>query len=117
MEPTVNTVTTAVPSPPVLEALPRREQVARRYRIAPDTAWALARFSLDATMLGAAALASSLGARAAGVDATPAPWLALFAVLVAATFAVRGSYRPRLRTQMLEDVRGVVAVTALAAMA
>jgi exopolysaccharide biosynthesis polyprenyl glycosylphosphotransferase len=68
-------------------------------------------------MLLAAALAASLGARAANVDAPPPGWLALFAVLVVAAFAARGMYRPRLRAEILDDLRGVVAATSLAAMA
>ncbi len=68
-------------------------------------------------MLVVAALASSVGSQAAGVDAAPAGWLAVFSVLVIAIFAARGMYRPRLRHEILEDIRGVIAVTALAAMA
>ncbi|MDP9491541.1 MAG: sugar transferase [Actinomycetota bacterium] len=107
----------ALPSTQPLEALTRREQLASRLHLRHDSAWALARFSLDATMLMAAALASSLGSRAASVDAAPAGWLVLFAILVVATFAARGMYRPRLRAEILEDLRGVVAATSLAAMA
>jgi exopolysaccharide biosynthesis polyprenyl glycosylphosphotransferase len=94
-----------------------RQQVESRLRLRPDTAWALAKFSLDATMLVLAGLATTLGSRAANVDAAPAGWLMLFAVLVLAAFAVRGVYRPRLRQEILEDLRGVIGITALAAMA
>ena len=83
----------------------------------PEVAWSLARLALDGGMLLAAVLASSLGSRAAGVDAAPAGWLALFAVLVVAACAVRGMYRPRLRADILDDLRGVVTSTSLAAMA
>ena len=102
---------------PLEEDLTRREQLASLFRLRPDSVWALARFSLDAVMLVAAALASSLGSRAAGLDAPPAGWLALFAILVVAAFAGRGMYRPRLRNEILEDLRGVVVATSLAAMA
>jgi exopolysaccharide biosynthesis polyprenyl glycosylphosphotransferase len=115
-EPTVTarrTVTAAQP----LEAVTRREQLASRFRLRPDSAWTLARFSLDAMMLLAAALAAALGARAAKVDAPPPGWLVLFAVLVIAAFAARGMYRARLRAEILDDLRGVVAATSLAAMA
>ncbi|MBA2361747.1 MAG: sugar transferase [Actinobacteria bacterium] len=114
-----HSVTTANPLPvaPPLDALTRREQLAARTRLAPDTSWILARFSLDATMLAAAALASSLGSRAAGVEASPAGWLALFSVIVAVTFAARGMYRPRLRAEILDDLRGVIVATSLGAMA
>jgi exopolysaccharide biosynthesis polyprenyl glycosylphosphotransferase len=107
----------ARPTAQPLEDLTRREQLASLFRLGPDSAWALARFSLDAIMLVAAALASSLGSRAANVDAPPAGWLALFAVLVVAAFAGRGMYRPRLRHEILDDLRGVVVATSLAAMA
>jgi exopolysaccharide biosynthesis polyprenyl glycosylphosphotransferase len=118
IEPTLTTAPTpTLPSTQPLEALTRREQLASRLRLGPDSAWSLARFSLDAAMLVAAALASSLGSRAAGVDAPPVGWLALFAVLVLGAFAARGMYRTRLRQEILEDLRGVIAATSLAAMA
>jgi exopolysaccharide biosynthesis polyprenyl glycosylphosphotransferase len=107
----------ALPTAQPLEDLSRREQLASLLRLRPDSAWALARFSLDAIMLVAAALASSLGSRAAGVDAPHAGWLVLFAILVVTAFAGRGMYRPRLRHEILEDLRGVVVATSLAAMA
>jgi exopolysaccharide biosynthesis polyprenyl glycosylphosphotransferase len=86
-------------------------------RLRPDTAWALARFSLDLTMLAAAAVASAVGASAAGVEVAPIGWVALFAGLVLAAFAARGMYRTRLRAELLEDLRGMIAATSLAAMA
>ncbi|HEX2292838.1 MAG TPA: sugar transferase [Gaiellaceae bacterium] len=101
-----------------IEQAPRLEHgTARRFGLGPDTAWTLARVSLDAAMLLAAGLASSLGARAAGVEATPAPWLLAFSVLVVAAFAARGMYAPRFRPQILDDLRGVVTATSLAAIA
>ena len=86
-------------------------------QLRPDAAWALGRFCLDATMLAAAGLASALGSRAAGVDAAPVGWLTVFGAFVIAAFAARGMYRPRLRAELLEDLRGVVVATSLAAMA
>ena len=116
-EPTVTTgPARALPTAQPRQAEARREQLAARFRLRPDFPWALARFSLDAIMLVAAALASSLGSRAAGVDASPAGWLALFGLLVVATLAARGMYRPRLRHEILEDLRGVVVATSLSAM-
>ena len=97
--------------------LGRREQLAARLSLRPDSAWALARFSLDASLLAVAGLASALGARAAGIQAPPVGWLVLFAVLVLIAFAARGMYRPRLRAELLEELRGVVVATSLAAMA
>jgi exopolysaccharide biosynthesis polyprenyl glycosylphosphotransferase len=107
----------SVTSPTPLVELGRREQLAARLRLRPDAAWALGRFLLDASLLGAAGLAAALGSRAAGIDAAPIGWVVLFAVLVIAAFAARGMYRPRLRAELLEDLRGVVAATSLAAMA
>jgi exopolysaccharide biosynthesis polyprenyl glycosylphosphotransferase len=111
------TITSAPRSALPARTLTRREHVASRLRLRPDTAWALARFSLDATMLVVAGLATTLGSRAANVDAAPAGWLTLFGVLVLAVFALRGMYRPRLRQEILEDLRTVIAATSLAAMA
>jgi exopolysaccharide biosynthesis polyprenyl glycosylphosphotransferase len=101
---------------PLVE-LGRREQLAGRLRLRPDAAWALARFSLDASLLAAAGLAAILGARAAEIEAPPVGWIVLFAILILAAFAARGMYRPRLRAELLEDLRVVVAATSLAAMA
>ncbi|HEY7707458.1 MAG TPA: sugar transferase [Gaiellaceae bacterium] len=109
--------TRALPGAQQLDAPTRREQLATRFRLQPETSWSVARFALDSTMLVAAALASSLGSRAAGVEAAPAAWLALFSVLVLAAFTARGMYRPRLRADILDDLRGVVTATSLAAMA
>src|SRR3954469_4569938 len=97
----------ATPASPV--EVGRREQLAARLRIGPDTTWALARFSLDATLLAGAGLAAALGSRAAGVDAAPVGWVLLFGIFVLGAFAARGMYRPRLRAELLEDLRGVVA--------
>ena len=95
----------------------RRGKLADRLGLRPDAVWALARFSLDLTMLAAAAVASALGSGAARVEVAPIGWVGLFAVLVLAAFAARGMYRPRLRAELLEDLRGVVAATSLAAVA
>jgi exopolysaccharide biosynthesis polyprenyl glycosylphosphotransferase len=94
-----------------------REQVGARLGLRPDAAWALARFGLDAALLTAAGLAAALGARAAGIDGGPISWIGLFAVVVLGVFAARGMYRPRLRAELLEDLRGIVAATSLAAIA
>jgi exopolysaccharide biosynthesis polyprenyl glycosylphosphotransferase len=113
-------VTAAPPALPVSQPVPAAtasDQLATRLGIHPESAWALARFALDGAMLAAAALASSLGSRAAGVPAAPAEWLVLFSVFVVAAFAARGMYRPRLRVEALEDLRGIIAATSLAAMA
>jgi exopolysaccharide biosynthesis polyprenyl glycosylphosphotransferase len=119
MRPTSTTAAAPQPvSPPTpLVEVGRREQLAARLNLGPDAAWAVARFGLDASLLAAAGLAAALGSRAAGVDATPVAWVALFAFLVLGAFAVRGMYRPRLRAELLDELRGVVAATSLGAMA
>ena len=117
MRPTMTAAPTPIAAPAPVVEVGRRAQLAARFRLGPDTAWALARFSLDAALLAAAGLAATLGARAAEIEAPPVGWLVLFAVLVLSTFAARGMYRPRLRAELLEDLRGVVAATSLAAMA
>jgi exopolysaccharide biosynthesis polyprenyl glycosylphosphotransferase len=96
--------------------LGRRGQLAARLQLRPDTASALARFALDAALLFAAGIAAGLGSRAAGVEAAPVGWTVLFAVLVLAVFAARGTYRLR-QAELLDDLRSVLAATSLAAMA
>jgi exopolysaccharide biosynthesis polyprenyl glycosylphosphotransferase len=83
----------------------------------PEVAWTIARLGLDTAMLVVAAVAATIGSHAAGINATPAGWLFCFAVLVVATSAARGMYRPGLRADILDELRGVVTSTLLAAMA
>jgi exopolysaccharide biosynthesis polyprenyl glycosylphosphotransferase len=115
------TITTAAPPQPVTNPVAvergHHQDLAARLGLRPDTAWAVARFSLDAALLAAAGVAAALGSRAAGVDAPPVGWLTVFGLFVIAAFAARGMYRPRLRAELLEDLRVVVAATSLAAMA
>jgi len=65
------------------------------------------------------AIAILLDLTTPGGDARPhSPvWLLVFSTLVLTAFAVRGAYAPRLRLRLLDDLRGVIAVTAIAAMA
>jgi exopolysaccharide biosynthesis polyprenyl glycosylphosphotransferase len=107
----------AAPQPVPVSAHAERLERRAASRLRPDSAWALARFSLDLTMLAAAAIASALGSRAAGIEIAPIGWVGFFTVLVLAVFAARGMYRARLRAELLEDLRGVLAATSLAAMA
>jgi exopolysaccharide biosynthesis polyprenyl glycosylphosphotransferase len=83
----------------------------------PGTAWSLARFSLDASMLVIAAVAAQLGSHSADVPSTPAVWPVLFGVTVLALCTVRGMYGSRLRSELLEELRIVLTATSLAAMA
>jgi exopolysaccharide biosynthesis polyprenyl glycosylphosphotransferase len=119
MRSTATTAAAAQPvsTPPSEQVHGRREQLAARFSLRPGAAWALARFSLDATLLAVAGLAAALGSRAAGVEAAPVGWVILFGAFVIATFAVRGMYRPRLRAELLDELRVVIAATSLAAMA
>jgi exopolysaccharide biosynthesis polyprenyl glycosylphosphotransferase len=94
-----------------------REHRATWLPLRPEATWAIARLSLDAAMLTAAALAAVLGSSAAGVPAPPLEWLVVYGVLVAGTLGLRGMYRSRLRADLLEDLRGVVVATSVSAMA
>ena len=114
MEPSITSPPSRALSSESRDRLSRRHRIASRVR--PDGGWTLGRLALDVVMLLAAALASSLGSDAASVDAAPAGWLVLFAVLVVAAFAARGMYRPRLRSDILDELRGVLVSTSLAAM-
>jgi exopolysaccharide biosynthesis polyprenyl glycosylphosphotransferase len=94
-----------------------RGQLAARLNVSSDRAWALARLALDAALLAAAGLAAGVGARVGGIEPAPAAWVALFGIVVLAVLAARGMYRARLRADLLEDLRGVLIATSLAAMA
>jgi exopolysaccharide biosynthesis polyprenyl glycosylphosphotransferase len=67
-------------------------------------------------MLAAAVAATFVGSRGSGMPVLPAAWLVLFAVLVLGLSWLRGMYRPRLKLELLEDLRGLIAVTSLSAM-
>ena len=67
-------------------------------------------------MLAVACFAAAIGAQAAGVAPPPTVSLVAFVGLVMLFFALRGMYAPRIRPELLENLRGVVAATSLAAM-
>src|SRR5215211_3975422 len=103
----VNEAVEAVHDLPVVERVTRRRA---------ERSWQIARPLVDAAMLVVACLAAAVGSASAGVDAPPAASLVAFAVLVMLLFALRGMYAPRVHLELLENLRGVVAVTSLAAM-
>jgi exopolysaccharide biosynthesis polyprenyl glycosylphosphotransferase len=83
----------------------------------PELSWRVARPLVDAAMLTVACFAAAIGSAAAGVPAPPTASLVAFAGLVLLLFALRGMYAPRLQPQLLDELRGIVAATSLAAMA
>jgi len=103
----VNEAVEAVHDLPVVERVTRRRA---------ERSWQIARPLVDAAMLVVACLAAAVGSASAGVDAPPAASLVAFAVLVLLLFALRGMYAPRVHLELLENLRGVVAATSLAAM-
>ena len=93
----------------------RAEHVAVRSPAA--TSWVRIAFAIDGAMLVVAAAAAELGARAAGVGTIPPLWLAAFTVAVLIGLYARSMYDWHIRLQALEDVRTVLAVTAISAIA
>ena len=65
-------------------------------------------------MLAAGAAAAQLGAADAGIVRISPVWLAVYGGLVLLFLRFRGMYSWRLRVSALDDVRAVVAATALA---
>ena len=102
-------------SVPALRTEALLEQVPRVRR--REATWVVTCLIVDGVMLATAILVAELGAVAAGVTSTPTPWLCAFALLVLVFFRLRGMYAPRLRLQVLDDVRLVLAATSVAAMA
>jgi exopolysaccharide biosynthesis polyprenyl glycosylphosphotransferase len=105
------------------EALPVLEPIVLEQTDAPAaprrhaiTSWARGAFVLDAVMLIAAALAAELGSRDAGIVRTSPVWLVVYAAIVLFAFYLRGLYQWHVRLQVLDDVRTVVTMTALASM-
>jgi exopolysaccharide biosynthesis polyprenyl glycosylphosphotransferase len=97
-----------------LTALRRRAAAGRRLHSA--SFWAFASLSLDCVMLASAAGATALGAHHSNLPRTSTLWLGAFSLLVLGAARVRGMYAPRLRLDVLDDLRGVITVTSLAAM-
>jgi exopolysaccharide biosynthesis polyprenyl glycosylphosphotransferase len=71
---------------------------------------------MDAVMISLGIGLAEVGAASAGVPPTPLLVSAAFAALVLALLAVRGMYRAKLSLALLEDARGILTTTALAAM-
>ncbi len=86
----------------------------RRAQLRPETAWVLARFTVDCLMLLLAAGAALLGRRFAEAEIPSAGWIATFSVACLMFYAARGLYAHRLRLHLLDDVRRVVVSTVFA---
>jgi exopolysaccharide biosynthesis polyprenyl glycosylphosphotransferase len=79
--------------------------------------WQAVYLAADAAMLALACVTATIGSNAAGVPTAPILWLVAFPLLVLVLFHLRHMYRRRLRVQILDEVRGTLTATALAAMA
>ena len=100
---------------PALERLEleRSERLGLR-RLHGFGSWTLGALVLDAAMLAAGAAAAQLGAGDAGILRVSPVWLVVYGGLVLLFMRFRGMYSWRLRVSALDDVRAVVAATALA---
>jgi exopolysaccharide biosynthesis polyprenyl glycosylphosphotransferase len=87
----------------------------RRSRSSGQPIFDATSFGVDAAMLALAAAASVISAPAASLR-TDAFSLAVFSVLVLAVFVYLGLYRFSFATHFLEDVRTIIAATAIVAM-
>jgi exopolysaccharide biosynthesis polyprenyl glycosylphosphotransferase len=103
----------SVPSSPrIPEGLVERSRrLRRRYSRGP-----LRDIALDALMLTAAAVAALASAPAAGIPDVDIGWLAAFSVIVLLLLAYSGIYRPSFGSRFLDDLRSILAATAVAAM-
>jgi exopolysaccharide biosynthesis polyprenyl glycosylphosphotransferase len=88
----------------------------RRPAVGPH-GWQAVSLAVDVAMLALACVTAMIGSNAAGVPTLPVTWLVVFPLIVLALFHLRHMYRLRLRVQLLDEVRGTLAATALAAMA
>ena len=109
----MSSVPSTHPAVAALDAL--RARAAEGARLRSSTAWALACLTVDAVMLVAMIAATLVGSRGS-VPVMSVGWLSLFGCLVLALSWLRGMYKPRLRLELLDDLRGLVAITSLAAM-
>jgi exopolysaccharide biosynthesis polyprenyl glycosylphosphotransferase len=97
------------------EAAEQRQPPSRRYVTPLRGNQVRRRVILDACSLTAAFLGLKL-VHNGGVDAF-IPWGVFFSVLVLVQLAARRSYAPRLRTEILEEVRTIATATTIAGMA
>jgi exopolysaccharide biosynthesis polyprenyl glycosylphosphotransferase len=77
----------------------------------------LVKIGMDATMLALGILTATLASLAAHIPVAPLPVLILYPLVILGLFKVRRIYAPRLRVEMLDDLRQILALTALSAMA
>jgi exopolysaccharide biosynthesis polyprenyl glycosylphosphotransferase len=108
------TTAQALPALESFELDQLREQAGHRARA---RAWVRGALLLDSVLLVAAATATQLGSNGAGILRLSPVWIVAYGVLVLTLLHLRGMYSWRLRVSVLDDLRGVVAATALAAMA
>src|SRR5919106_321183 len=101
----MSSVPSTHPAVAALDAL--RTRAAEGARLRSSTAWALACLSVDALMLVATVAATLVGTRGSSVPVMSLAWLSCFACLVLALSWVRGMYKPRLRLELLDDLRGL----------
>jgi exopolysaccharide biosynthesis polyprenyl glycosylphosphotransferase len=105
----------APPAPARVAPLPEVAEHPHAHRVRRP-GWTAACALLDGVMLGAAVLAAQLGSALGGAPSTPSTWLFVFAPIVGALLVTRGMYAPRLRLQLLDDVRGLLFATTTGAM-
>ena len=103
------------PSPLVRGTFLGEEAVGRR-RGARRT-WSVSTFVVDLVTTTLAAGLTLLLAAILGISRAPLEWALAMPVIVLAVFRLRGSYARRLGTSLLDDLRLVLAATAIAAMA
>jgi exopolysaccharide biosynthesis polyprenyl glycosylphosphotransferase len=111
----VSSLPSTQPASAALDAV--QTSAAARARLRSTTAWVLACVAVDGVMLIATTAATLLGSRGSGMPVLPAAWLGGFCVLVLSLSWVRGMYRSSLKLDLLDDLRTLVGVTSLAAMA
>ena len=103
----------ALPALEPLELQRLEERAQQRLRAG---SWARGAVLLDVVMLAAAGVATQLGAGDAGIVQIAPVWLVAYAGLVLLLLHLRGMYAWRLKVSALDDVRAIVATTALASM-
>jgi exopolysaccharide biosynthesis polyprenyl glycosylphosphotransferase len=95
-----------------------RPGLAFRARLGSLTAsWGATCAALDVAMLLAAVVATELGARVGGASSVPPGASTAFVALSLVLFNVRGLYVPRLKLDVLDDGKTLLAGTAVAGMA
>jgi exopolysaccharide biosynthesis polyprenyl glycosylphosphotransferase len=112
----VDQLTELIEATPLVRERFLREEAAPRAK-RPPRAWGDSTFFVDFAAVTLATALTVLLQPHLGISTTPVEWAFALPLIVVAALRLRGTYARRLSTSLLDDLRLVLATTAIAAMA